>query len=77
MAVKSLETLDHTVDRALDITKTSLDGLFHLTSMGTDSIIDARVERALVAYKSREDVIVNSGIDVTIARDIDARIRTQ
>ncbi len=77
MAVKSLETLDHTVDRALDITKTSLDGLFHLTSMGTDSIIDARVERALVAYKGREDVIVNSGIDVTIARDIDARIRTQ
>jgi len=77
MAVKSLETLDHTVDRALDITKTSLDGLFHLTSMGTDSIIDARVERALVAYKSREDVIVNSGIDTTIARDIDAGIRAQ
>ncbi len=77
MAVKSLETLDHTVDRALDITKTSLDGLFHLTSMGTDSIIDARVERALVAYKSREDVIVNSGIDTTIARDIDAGIRSQ
>ncbi len=77
MAVKSIETLDHTVDRALDITKVGFDGLFHLTSMGTDSIIDARVDRALVAYKSREDTIANCGLDVTIARDIDARIRAQ
>jgi|TARA_Y100001951_G_scaffold84114_1_gene73347 hypothetical protein len=77
MAIKSLETLDHSVDRALDTTKVVLDGTFHLVSMGTDSIIDARVEQALVRYKANEDVIVNSGIDPDVARGIRSRILAQ
>ena len=77
MAIKSLETLDHSVDRALDTTKVVLDGTFHLVSMGTDSIIDARVEQALVRYKANEDVIVNSGIDPDVARSIRTRILSQ
>ena len=77
MAIKSLETLDHSVDRALDTTKVVLDGTFHLVSMGTDSIIDARVEQALVRYKANEDVIVNAGIDPDVARGIRSRILSQ
>ena len=77
MAIKSLETLDHSVDRALDTTKVVLDGTFHLVSMGTDSIIDARVEQALVRYKANEDVIANSGIDPDVARGIRSRILSQ
>jgi len=77
MAIKSLETLDHSVDRALDTTKVVLDGTFHLVSMGTDSIIDARVEQALVRYKANEDVITNSGIDPEVARGIRSRILSQ
>ena len=77
MAIKSLETLDHSVDRALDTTKVVLDGTCHLVSMGTDSIIDARVEQALVRYKANEDVITNSGIDPDVARSIRTRILSQ
>ena len=77
MAIKSLETLDHSVDRALDTTKVVLDGTFHLVSMGTDSIIDARVEQALVRYKANEDVITNCGIDPDVARTIRTNILNQ
>ena len=63
MAIKSLETLDHSVDRALDTTKVLLDGGFHLVSMGTDSIIDGRVEQAIIRYKRNDDLRKNSGLD--------------
>jgi hypothetical protein len=77
MAIKSLETLDHSVDRALDTTKVVLDGTFHLVSMGTDSIIDARVEQAVVRYKSNEDLCKNSGIDPEVYNAIRSNILNQ
>ena len=77
MAIKSLETLDHSGDRALDTTKVVLDGTFHLFSMGTDSIVDARVEQALVRHKANEDLITNCGIDPDIARSIRSNILSQ
>ena len=77
MAIKSLETADHAVDRALDTTKVILDGTFHLCSMGTDSIKDARVEQALVRYKANEDLITNCGIDPDVARSIRSNILSQ
>ena len=75
--MKSLETLDHSVDRALDTTRVVLDGTFHFVSMGTDSIIDSRVESALIRHKANEDLIANCGIDPDVARAIRANIIAQ
>ena len=75
--MKSLETLDHAVDRTLQSTTVVLDGSFHLLSMGTDSIKDARVEQALLRYKANADLIANCGIDPDIARSIQAGILAQ
>mgnify|MGYP003677844229 CR=1 FL=1 len=75
--MKSLATADHLVDRTLQITTVGADGLFHLTSMGTDSIIDARVESALLRYKANADLIANCGIDPDVARSIQAGILAQ
>ena len=45
--------------------------------MGTDSIVDARVEQALVRHKANEDLITNCGIDPDIARSIRSNILSQ
>ena len=75
--MKSIETADHLVDRTLDTTKVVVDGVFHLTSMGTDSIIDARVESALLRHKANEELLTNCGIDRDIANAIRSNIVNQ
>ena len=75
--MKSLATADHVVNRTLETTTVVANGLFHLTSMGTDSIIDARVESALLRHKANSDLIANCGIDPDVAGSIQAGILAQ
>ncbi len=63
-----LDSLSHTGVRACGVTTKGLDGLYHLTSMGTDAIIVERKIQALRNIGRTERVIVESDLDNDIAR---------
>ena len=66
-----LDSLSHTGVRACGMLTKGLDGGYHLTAMGTDAIINERIEQHLRNITKREESIataVTGGMDIDVAR---------
>ena len=66
-----IDSASHTGVRALGMLTKGLDGGYHLTAMGTDAIINERIEQHLRNITKREESIataVAGGMDPDVAR---------
>ena len=66
--MRILDSASHVGERACGVTEKGLDGLYHLTAMGTDAIVNERIDQHLRNIAKREEIIVNSSLDNDVAR---------
>lgn len=69
-----LDSTSHVVVRACGVTTKGLDGLYHLTAMGTDAIVQERCVQHLRGIERREEIIKASHLDEDQARSEVAKI---
>ena len=69
-----LDSGSHVITRGCDVAVVVFDGAYHLSAMGTDAIINERIDQTLRNITKREELITTCGLDPDIARACVARV---
>ena len=69
-----LDSGSHVITRGCDVAVVVFDGAYHLSAMGTDAIINERIDQTLRNITKREELITTCGLDTDVARAVVARV---